>query len=210
VPEVMTIPDISSDWVSNEMDVSKYNSIGIGPGLGQSKGAVSLLNNILEKSKKPLVIDADAINVLASNLKLLKKVPSGSIFTPHLGEWKRMAGNWKGGYDRLQTSKAFCKAHTVFVVLKGAKTSIVCPDGKVYFNSTGNSGMATAGSGDVLTGILTGLLAQGYTSKKAAILGVYLHGLAGDFALKNGSRESVIASDIIANLGKAFKKIGHF
>jgi NAD(P)H-hydrate epimerase len=206
IPEVMTIPDSSADCVSDKIDVSNYQSIGIGPGLGQEKDVLSVLINILDKSKKPLIIDADAINVLANNQELLKTVPVGSILTPHLGEWKRMVGHWKGGYDRLQTAQAFCQTYNVFVVLKGAKSSIVCPDGEVYFNSTGNSGMATAGSGDVLTGILTGLLAQGYGSKQAAILGVYIHGLAGDFALKNGSRESVIASDIIANLGKAFKK----
>ncbi len=207
VPEVMTVIDGASDFVSDEMDVSAYQSVGIGPGLGQSKGVVYVLNNILDQSKNPLVIDADAINILANHQEMLKKVPVGSIFTPHLGEWERLVGKWKGGYDRLQIAQAFCKTHKVFVILKGAKSSIVCPDGEVYFNSTGNSGMATAGSGDVLTGILTGLLAQGYAPKQAAILGVYIHGLAGDLALKKGSRESVIASDIITHLGQAFQTI---
>ena len=118
-------------------------------------------------------IDADAINVLASNPELLERIPVGSILTPHLGEWN-------GGYNRRQTTQAFSRTYNVCVILKGAKSSIICPDGEVYFNSTGNSGMATAGSGDVLTGILTGLLAYGYAPKKAAILGVYIHGLAGD------------------------------
>jgi hydroxyethylthiazole kinase-like uncharacterized protein yjeF len=207
VPEVMTIPDSSTDVVSDMLDVSIYQSIGVGPGLGQCEKVFYVLKNILGNSKKPMVIDADAINVLASNPELLEKIPVGSILTPHLGEWKRMIGDWSGGYNRLQTTQAFSRTYNVCVILKGAKSSIICPDGEVYFNSTGNSGMATAGSGDVLTGILTGLLAQGYAPKKAAILGVYIHGLAGDFALKDGSRESLTSSDIITRLGKAFQTI---
>lgn len=210
VPEVMTIPDNCSDHVTETFDISKYQSIGIGPGLGQDKDVFIVLKNVLDKAKKPLVIDADAINVISTHQELLKHIPHGSILTPHLGEWRRLVGEWKGSYHRLQLAKEFCKKHKVVLVLKGAKSAVVCPDGQVHFNSTGNSGMATAGSGDVLTGILTGLLAQGYESKPAAILGVYIHGLAGDLALKKGSRESVIASDIIDNIGEAYKKIGRY
>lgn len=207
VPEVMTISDRSLDFVSDKIDISSYQTIGIGPGLGQNKEVLSVLINILDQSKNTVVIDADAINVLANNPELLKKLPKGSILTPHLGEWRRLVGEWKGAHHRLELAKEFCAIHKVLVVLKGAKSAIVCPDGEVYFNPTGNPGMATAGSGDVLTGILTGLLAQNYAPKQAAILGVYIHGLAGDIALENSSRESVIASDIIAHLGMAFQQL---
>ena len=207
VPEVMTISDSSLDSVSDKIDISSYQFVGVGPGLGQSKDVLIVLINILAQSKNAVVIDADAINVLADHSELIQTVPDGSIFTPHLGEWRRLVGEWQGAHHRLKLAKEFCATHKVFVVLKGAKSAVVCPDGEVYFNSTGNPGMATAGSGDVLTGILTGLLAQGYPSKQAAILGVYIHGLAGDFALQNGSRESVIASDIIDQLGSAFQTI---
>lgn len=207
VPEVMTIPDSSLDHISDILDVSVYHTIGIGPGLGSCESTYIVLINILDESKNPLVIDADALNIVSEHKEMLSKIPIGSILTPHLGEWRRLNGNWKGGYDRLMKAQAFCKEHQVFVILKGAKSAVVCPDGEVYFNATGNSGMATAGSGDVLTGILTGLLAQGYPSKQAAILGVYLHGLAGDIALAKGSRESVIASEIIEHMGAAFQTL---
>lgn len=207
VPEIMTISDSSLDHISDVLDVSLYHTIGIGPGLGHVESVFDVLNNILVESKNPIVIDADALNVVSKHKEMLSRIPIGSILTPHLGEWRRLNGNWKGGYDRLMKAKAFCKEHQVFVILKGAKSAVVCPDGEIYFNSTGNSGMATAGSGDVLTGILTGLLAQGYPSKQAAILGVYLHGLAGDIALTKGSRESVIASEIIDYIGTAFQTL---
>lgn len=207
VPEVMTIPDANPDCISENIDLSTYQSVGIGPGLGQENVAIMVLNNILEQSNNPLVIDADALNVLASHPEWLKKLPAGSILTPHLGEWRRLVGEWTGPHHRLALAKAFCATHHVYVILKGAKSAVVCPDGEVYFNSTGNAGMATAGSGDVLTGILTGILAQGYASKQAAILGVFVHGLAGDLARKKQSRESLVASDIIDQLGMAFKEI---
>ena len=126
-----------------------------------------------------------------------------------MGEWKRLIGETIGDFQNLERAKEFTKEHQVFVVLKGAITAVVCPNGEVFFNTTGNPGMATAGSGDVLTGILTGLLAQGYSANEATILGVFIHGLSGDLALKSRSRESVLASDIIDYLGKAFRKLAH-
>ncbi len=207
VPEVMTIPYNSSVNLNEEKDLSTYQCVGVGPGLGQKNSAITILNNILDEAKKPMVIDADALNMLATNKEALKRLPAGSILTPHLGEWRRLVGEWEGAHHRLALAKEFCATHKVFVILKGAKSSVVCPDGEVYFNPTGNAGMATAGSGDVLTGILTALLAQNYAPKQAAILGVFVHGLAGDLARNKESRESLIASDIIAHLGIAFKEI---
>jgi NAD(P)H-hydrate epimerase len=129
------------------------------------------------------------------------------IFTPHPKEFQRLAGTWENDFERLEIQRAFSVKHNVIIVLKGAHTSISDPDGNIYFNSTGNSGMATGGSGDVLTGILTGLLAQGYSAKEAALLGVYIHGLAGNLALEEQSKESLIASDLIGYLGKAFRRL---
>lgn len=206
VPEVMTNVDSQEDIISDVGDFSRYASVGIGPGLGLEIGALNVVRNILDESKNPLIMDADALNAISLK-NWSGQIPKGSILTPHLGEWRRLAGEWKGGFDRLEHAKSYCKTHQVVLVLKGAKSAIVCPDGEVFFNSTGNSGMATAGSGDVLTGILTALLAQGYSSKEAAILGVYIHGLAGDMARKKESRESLLASNIIEQLGKAFRSI---
>ncbi|MEA3316386.1 MAG: NAD(P)H-hydrate dehydratase, partial [Bacteroidota bacterium] len=154
----------------------------------------------------PIVIDADAINILAENKDSISKIPENSILTPHPKEFERIAGPTKDNYSRNELQIKFAVENKVFVVLKGAYTSIACPDGKVYYNSTGNPGMATAGSGDVLTGVILSLLGQGYSSKDAAIMGVYIHGLAGDIASEINGCESVIASDIIDNIGKAFKK----
>jgi NAD(P)H-hydrate epimerase len=190
-----------------ETDYSSYRAIGIGPGIGTSPAAESMLRDTLQKSQYPVVLDADALNILAQDAELWHDVPEGSILTPHPGEFKRLARPWKDDFERLELQRDLARQHRVVVVLKGAHTGIALPDGHVYFNSTGNSGMATAGSGDVLTGILTALLAQGYPSEQAALMGVYLHGLAGNLCLDEQTKESMIASDIIQQLGKAFKLI---
>ena len=154
-----------------------------------------------------MVIDADAINLLSLDPTILRLVPVNSILTPHPKEFERLTDGWVDDFDRLEIQRQFSIKHHLVIVLKGAHTSISDPEGNVYFNSTGNSGMATAGAGDVLTGIITSLLSQGYSPKDAAIIGVYVHGLAGNFALETESKESLIASDIIKNLGKAFNYI---
>ena len=207
VPEVMTCPDSNKEYLSDFKDVSKFESIGFGPGIGQEKSTISLLQNVLESYAKPMVLDADALNILSSNKEWLNLIPKHSILTPHLGELRRLIGDSKGDFDQLELTKAFAKKYESYVVIKGAYSAIVCPNGEVFFNTTGNPGMATAGSGDVLTGILTGLLAQGYKSVHASILGVYIHGLAGDYALKKESRESITASDIIQNLSVSFQNL---
>lgn len=181
--------------------------IGIGTGIGTRTKTKDFLKDMLEDSFQPLVIDADALNIIANDQKLLDEVPAQSILTPHMGEFKRLIGNFKNGFDLLEKQIEFSKKHKVIVVLKGAHTRISTPMGKVFFNPTSNPGLATAGSGDVLTGIITGLLKQYNNPVKAAMLGVYLHGLAGDLSLESQSMESMVASDIIENLGKAYKKL---
>ena len=178
--------------------------IGVGIGMGERSRTKEFLKDLLEDAFHPLVLDADAINIIADNQKLLDEVPAQSILTPHIGEFKRLVGKYKNSFELLEKQIAFSIKHKVIVVLKGAHTRISTPRGKVFFNPTNNPGLATAGSGDVLTGVITGLLKQYTNPVKAAILGVYLHGKAGDLALKNQSMESLIASDIIDNLGSAF------
>ena len=151
-----------------------------------------------------MVLDADALNIISNNKDLLNHVPPGSILTPHLKEFERLFGKSNSCFDRLALLKASAKKYSVTIILKGAHSAIAMNDGTVYFNCSGNPGMATAGAGDVLTGILTAFLAQGYDTNTAAIIATYIHGLAGDFAYEGESYESMIASDIIDNLGKAF------
>ncbi len=134
-------------------------------------------------------------------------LPKNTILTPHPKEFERLVGKWENDFERLKLQQEFSKKHQVIIILKGANTSITDIDGTVYFNTTGNAGMATGGSGDVLTGILVGLFAQGYSPMHTAMIGVYLHGLSGDIALKIQSMESLIASDIIEHLGSAFKTL---
>lgn len=206
VPEAMATIDQSVDYFSGREIEDFYDTLGIGPGLGQAAESVKGLEEILNKFRKPVVIDADALNILSSNPQLQKLIPVGSILTPHPGEFARLVGSSKNDFDRLEKLKEFANRIQSVVILKGAYSAIATPGDKVFFNSTGNPGMATGGSGDVLTGILTGLFAQGYQSKDAAILGVYLHGLAGDLAAREKGQNSLIASDIIDFLPAAFKK----
>jgi NAD(P)H-hydrate epimerase len=148
------------------------------------------------------------LNILAAHPELLHVVPKDSILTPHMKEFERLAGSWSTGFERLEKQRLFANKTQTYLIVKGAHSSITTPSGLVYFNPTGNPGMATGGSGDVLTGLLTGLLAQGYAAFDAAILGVYLHGLAGDLAAIKIGMHAMVASDIIDSLGKAFRRIG--
>ena len=206
-PEVMVQTDSEEKSISDNIKIEKYNAIGIGPGIGMEKETQNALKVLIQNASIPLVLDADALNILSENKTWLSFLPPNCILTPHPGEFKRLAGQADNDFERLQLQKEFSIKHRVYLVLKGAQTCITCPDGDVYFNSTGNPGMATAGSGDVLTGIITGLLAQGYDSKKAAVLGVYLHGLAGDMAAARFSEESLISGNIIKFLGEAYKSL---
>lgn len=204
-PEVMVETDSEEKTISDNIKIDKYNAIGIGPGIGTEKETQNALKVLIQNSSVPLVLDADALNILSENKTWISFLPANSILTPHPGEFKRLIGDSDNGFERLQMQKEFSIKHGLYVVLKGAHTCITCPDGEVYFNSTGNPGMATAGSGDVLTGVITSLIAQGYDPKKASILGVYLHGLAGDIAARHFGEESLIARNIIECLGEAFK-----
>jgi NAD(P)H-hydrate epimerase len=208
VPEAMVISGKSKKAIEPlEWESLQPDAIGIGPGIGKNAKALACLGNILQETETPMVIDADAINLLAENSELLNIIPPNSILTPHVKEFERLAGKAKNDFARIDRLQTFAVDQNLYIVLKGAHTAIATPHGDIYFNTTGNPGMATGGSGDVLTGILTSLLAQGYLPLDACILGVYLHGLAGDLAAKDLSEESLIASDIVQYLGKAFLSI---
>jgi NAD(P)H-hydrate epimerase len=161
----------------------------------------------LEKFSKPVVLDADALNIIGANRHLLGLVPPGSVLTPHPKEFERLTGPWKDDFERLEMLKQLAVSLKAVVVLKGAYTAVASENGQIHFNSTGNPGMATGGTGDVLTGVITGLLAQKYSSVEAAVAGVFLHGLAGDLAATGCGMESLIASDLIGNLPDAFLKV---
>jgi ADP-dependent NAD(P)H-hydrate dehydratase / NAD(P)H-hydrate epimerase len=205
VPEAMLVTDQHSLFNTRiENDLANYEAIGIGPGIGTAPETRMLIREIFDSYRSPLVIDADALNIIGSHKDLLKLVPAGSILTPHPKEFERLFGKSGNDFERIELALQQSKEMNVIIVLKGHHTFIATPVGKGFFNSTGNAGMATAGSGDTLTGILTGLLAQGYNSAETAILGVYLHGLAGDMAAKKISMEAMVAGDIVENLGNAF------
>jgi NAD(P)H-hydrate epimerase len=185
----------------------KYNAIGVGPGLGTENGTGQFLGKIIKEASVPLVLDADALNLLGADTDLLKALPAFSILTPHPKEFERMFGTYENDFARAQATITLSREFNVIIVLKGHHTLITMPGGQQYFNSTGNPGMAKGGSGDVLTGFLTGLLASGYSPESACILGVFLHGLAGDIAAEQGAQETMIASDIIAHLPLAFRRL---
>jgi len=206
-PEVMVSIDNNDRFISHHPDLSLFNTIAIGPGLGLAKETQQTLKLLIQNATVPLLFDADALNILAENKTWISFIPPLSIFTPHPKEFERLFGKFANAFERNKRQIEFSVMHRIYIVLKGAFTSISTPDGKCFFNTTGNPGMATGGSGDVLTGVILGLLAQGYHPQEAAILGVYLHGLAGDIASKDKSQEAMIAGDITENLGAAFKKI---
>ena len=207
VPEAMASVDQHDSMFTEFPDLSSFSAIGVGPGLDQKQNSCRALCSLLEKSKVPLVLDADALNILSENPKWLEKLPENSILTPHPGEFKRLVGVTGNSFESIQKQIQFSKKYKVIMVVKGAFTSVSTPGGKLYFNSTGNPGMATAGSGDVLTGIILGLLAQGWSSENAAVSGVYLHGVAGDLAIAEKSEFSLIAGDLIEFLGQAFLEV---
>lgn len=205
LPEAMTEADPEKDFITNLTGVNKYDAIAIGPGIGLQRKTAAVIFDLFKYPHIPLVIDADALNLLSEDKSLLWQIPAGSILTPHPKEFDRLMGKSENTYKRLQKALKLAGQLKVYIVLKGAHTAICTPEKNCYFNSTGNPGMATAGSGDVLTGIILGLLAQSYSPLHAALVGIFLHGLAGDIAASKYSEESMIASDIIDNLGEAFK-----
>jgi ADP-dependent NAD(P)H-hydrate dehydratase / NAD(P)H-hydrate epimerase len=207
VPEAMLDIDGSEDIFTGVPDLSRFSALAVGPGIGTEDQTKSALKLLIQNSTLPVIFDADAINILGENKTWISFVPKGSIFTPHPKEFGRLVGKSHDDFDRNRMQREFSVKYGVYVVLKGAYTAITTPEGNCYFNSTGNPGMATGGSGDVLTGILAGLKAQGYTPLETCLLGVYIHGLAGDYASEAVGQESMIAGDIIENLGNAFKSL---
>ena len=204
LPEAIVIADENESELSQVIDNQSYSAIGMGCGIGKGEKTAAVLRGYLEQSKHPMVLDADALNIVSEHPEWLDLIPKNSILTPHLKEFERLFGKTDNDFDRLALLRNKAKSLKINILLKGAHTVVADTEGVCYFNSTGNAGMATAGSGDVLTGIITGLLTQGYEPKTAAIIGVYLHGLAGDIGAQKLGQEALLASDIIDNLGKAF------
>lgn len=204
VPEAMLTIDENDKYVSKIEDLEKYNVIGIGPGLAVNDITENAFANFLKTNTKPIVIDADGLNIIAKNKELLKFLKPGTILTPHPKEFERLFGKFNSEFNEIEFMREFSKNTGVIIVKKSAITTISSPEAKVYFNTLGNPGMATAGSGDVLTGIITSLLAQNYSAINAALLGVYLHALAGDFVSFKIGVEALIASDIVEKLKKCF------
>lgn len=185
----------------------RYQAIAVGPGIGCNDASIKALADLLRQLRYPAVFDADALNCIAKKPDLLAQLPAYSVITPHVKEFDRMFGIHATDYQRLEEAVEVARRYKLVVVLKGPYTATVLPEGNVFFNSSGNSGMATAGSGDVLTGVITGLMAQGLSAPQAAVTGVFLHGMAGDLAADNESEEFITANDIINYLGKAYRQI---
>lgn len=208
VPEAVMQMDHEETYFSESVDSTDFDALGIGPGLGLVENTAIALIGQIRRTSCPIVADADALNILANHQAWMQQLPSGIIMTPHPKEFDRMAGSTSNNdYERLIRAQQMAEHIKGYIILKGHHSALCMPDGHIVFNATGNSGMATAGSGDVLTGILTALLARGYDKGTACQLGMYLHGLAGDLAAKEVGKESMVASDIIQFLPKAFLKL---
>lgn len=204
LPEVLLSLDQSDILFSQAPRLEAFTAIGIGPGLGKKPNTARGLKMLLEEAGEPLVIDADGLNILSEHPEWKDLLPEKSILTPHPKEFDRLFGDSSNAYERHLKQREFAQKAGIVIVLKGAYTGIAGPDGSYFFNTTGNPGMATGGSGDVLTGLITGLLAQGMAALDAALVGVYVHGLAGDLAVEEGSEEALIAGDILKFIGSAF------
>ncbi|MDB4297381.1 NAD(P)H-hydrate dehydratase [Flavobacteriaceae bacterium] len=206
IPEAMFTSNGSQDYLQGNY-ISTNKTVAIGPGLGTLPKTQHFLHLVIKATNTPMVLDADALNILSKNKEWLNEIPKNSILTPHPKEFERLVGEWNSENEKLEKLRIFSKTNHCFTVLKGAHTAICTPTETIYFNSTGNPGMATGGSGDVLTGILVSLLAQNHAPEQAAILGVYLHGLAGDISAKKHSEQATTATSIIENIGNAYLAI---
>ena len=205
VPEAVLSIDKEETYFSEAVDATDFDALGIGPGLGVSESSAIALITQLRRTQAPIVVDADGLNILASHPAWLQQLPKGIILTPHPKEFERLAGNrFSDGFERLSSARDMAEHLHAYIILKGHNSALCMPDGNIVLNSTGNAGMATAGSGDVLTGIITGLLARGYKQSDACMLGMFIHGLAGDLAAEKLGKECIVASDIIRFLPKAF------
>ena len=207
VPEAILDIDPDNCFFTEAVSTDRFQAMGIGPGLGNNENSAITMIGQLRRAQCPIVIDADAINILAIHKAWMQQLPAGCILTPHIGEFERLEGASSDSYDRLSKAIILADRQQAYIVLKGHNTAIVTPGGRIMFCPTGNSGMATAGSGDVLTGVITALLARGYAQADACLVGTYLHGLAGDIAAKKFGKESLMASDIIDALPEAFMRV---
>lgn len=206
VPEAVLQMDHEETAFTEAVDTDGFDALGIGPGLGRQETTAIAMIAQIRRAQCPIVADADALNILASHRAWMQQLPKGIIMTPHPKELDRLTGSpANADYERLHRTCELAKSLQAYIILKGHNSALCLPNGNVFFNPTGNSGMATAGSGDVLTGIITALLARGYHQQNACIVGMYLHGLAGDLAAKEIGKESLIASDIIDHLPQAFQ-----
>ena len=207
VPEAIMSHDVDLQTFSMPIETQGYAAVGLGPGLGQSRATERAVLGQLAMSHCPMVVDADALNLLGRHREMLGRLPAETILTPHPRELAALTDNCIDSYTTLSAARALARRHRLLVVLKGHYTAICTPSGHAYLNPTGNAGMATAGSGDVLTGLLTALLARGYQPEAACRLGVYLHGLAGDLAAARLGEESLTASDLVDELPAAFRTL---
>lgn len=207
VPEAMTELDVSDTCFASPTDTDDYQAVGVGPGLGQSAETEKALLELIESCQTPMVVDADALNILGRNRSYIARLPKGSILTPHPKELERLVGKCQNSYERLMKARELAETAGVHIILKGAYSAVIAPSGKCCFNITGNPGMATGGCGDVLTGVLLALLAQGYEAETATRLGAYVHGLAGDVARSKRGLMGMTAGDVVACLPEAWKSL---
>ncbi|WP_290791029.1 NAD(P)H-hydrate dehydratase [Flavihumibacter sp. UBA7668] len=207
IPETMSAHYQDQEPGEVLADTERFKTIGIGPGLGQDTRAKNWLHYLIQKFRKPMVLDADALNILSVIPGLLEEIPAFSILTPHPKEFDRLAPGASNDFERMNAASRLAIQYQVIIVLKGHHSFIAMPGGRAWFNTTGNAAMAKGGSGDVLTGILTGLLARGYSPEQAVLLGVYLHGTAGEIASRQWGMESVLATDLIDSIGAAFLEL---
>ena len=207
VPEAMTEIDINDVRFSCATDTDDYQAVGIGPGLGKAGDTEAALLEQIESCQTPMVVDADALNLLGEHRSYIGRLPKGSILTPHPKELERLVGKCQNSYERLTKARELARSAGVHILLKGAYSVIIAPSGKCWFNPTGNPGMATGGSGDVLTGVVLALLAQGYDAETAARMAAYVHGLAGDIACKKHGVMGMTAGDIVTCLPPAWRML---
>jgi hydroxyethylthiazole kinase-like uncharacterized protein yjeF len=207
VPEALVQSGGSDEIFKDVPELSAFQAIACGPAIGQTTDTVEALHELILRAKVPVVLDADALTILSDHKDWLSHLPAGSIITPHPKEFDRLAGTSTDMYSRHLKQLKIAKKYKITVILKGAHTIISTPDGKSYINTTGNPGMATGGTGDVLTGLLVSLIAQGYNSRNASMIAVFIHGLAADLALETSSMEALIAGDIIENFGQVFRQV---
>jgi NAD(P)H-hydrate epimerase len=207
LPEAMAEVDPNVDFISEVNNPENFTAIAFGPGVGQHEDTQLALKKILQYYTGKLVIDADGLNILSENKTWLTFLPPDSILTPHPKEFERLTEKHDNDFDRIKALKHFAMKNRCIVILKGAHSTLAMPDGSVFFNSTGNAGLAKGGSGDGLTGIILGLLSRGYNAPQAALIGTYVHGFAADLCVQKKSMESLLITDVIQMLGRAFKKL---